>query len=70
MVAIGFSMGGNMVAKYLGECGNHSDNTKANLLTAAMVISQGYNGETGIKHIRQSIYNKVITYSLKSTFKR
>jgi predicted alpha/beta-fold hydrolase len=64
IVGVGFSMGGNMLGKYLGE------NAARQVLSAGIAVSQGYDGVRGIHHLRSSIYNKVITSTLKSILKR
>lgn len=62
-MGVGFSMGGNMLGKYLGQ-------HEKQLLIAGIAVSQGYDGVRGIHHVRSTIYNKVITSTLKSILKR
>lgn len=67
IVAIGFSMGGNMIAKYASEIGR--DN-RENLLAGVLCVSQGYDGVRGVKHLNQSIYSPAVTFALKDVLKR
>ncbi len=66
IVAVGFSLGGNVLTKYLGECGKEA---KDSLLQAACVVSAPFHLSTSSKVIRQS-FGKVYQRYLLGRMKR
>ncbi|RZM73942.1 hydrolase [Pseudoalteromonas rubra] len=67
LYAVGFSLGGNVLAKYLGEQGNNS------LLDGAAVISAPYHLSSSCQVIRKScfkLYQKYLLDRMKRSFAR
>jgi predicted alpha/beta-fold hydrolase len=67
LYAVGFSLGGNVLAKYLGEQGHHSD------LQGAAVISAPHHLSSSCQVIRRScygLYQKYLLDRMKHSFSR
>jgi len=66
LAAIGFSMGANILLKYMGE-----NSIPPKVLCGVISVSQGYDGYRGIQILKKkSFYHKVITAKLKRLLKR
>jgi len=67
-VAVGFSLGANLVCKYLGEIGSTGE---PGFFRCGVSISQGYNGALGIAHLQKApFYEKGLVNRLKKLVRR
>jgi len=67
-VAVGFSLGANLVCKYLGEVGASDE---PDFFRCGVSISQGYDGARGIRHLeKQPFYEKGLVSRLKKLVRR
>jgi predicted alpha/beta-fold hydrolase len=63
--AVGFSAGSNLLVRYLGQ-----ERTNSSPITAAIVMSNGYDAQFGVEKLNDPFMIYAVTKKMKMTFKR